>query len=177
MICVYSRNWLWGFPSQHISVSQYWLTLVFGPAPKTTHVLQGGYRHQTAHFEPLTSGAMFELVTERLSFLSLLPQISHVIIEDLKVKCSGTLCCKRLFVQQEYLPCFQIGVSIKTGCGLNWKMWMLVCCWLMWWVIFAYYVSGRQRFNEILPGSRELFMPTIHQVKYPFSWQASWLLL
>lgn len=68
---------------------------------------------------------MFELVTERLNFLSQLPQVPHVIIEDfvrLKVKCAGTVWCKRLFVQHEYLCSFQTGVSIKTSCGLNWQM-------------------------------------------------------
>lgn len=158
MICVYySRDWLWGFSSQGISVSPYWLILVFGTASKTKQSLQADYRHQTAHFEPVSIGAMFELVTERLNFLRQLSQVPHVIIEDfvhLKVKCSGTVWCERLFVQHEYLPSFQIGISIKASCSLNRQMWMLLCCWLMWWVISAYYMSGRQRFNGILRGSR-----------------------
>lgn len=130
---------------------------MFGPASKTTQLLQGDYRHQTAHLEPVSIWATFELVTERLNFLSQLPQVPHVIIEDFghsKVKCSGTVWCKRLFVQHEYLPSFQIGKSIKTSCGLNWQMQMLLCYWLMSWVIFEYYLSGRQRFNGILPESR-----------------------
>lgn len=121
------------------------------------HLLQSDYRHQRAHFEPMSIGAMFELVTEKLNFLSQLPQVPHVIIEDfahLTVKCAGTMWCKRLFVQHEYLPSFQTGISIKTSCGLNWQMRMLLWCWLMGWVIFTYYVSRRQRFNGILPGSR-----------------------
>jgi len=73
----------------------------------------------------MSNGAMFGLVTETLNFLSQLPQASHVVTEDfvyLKVKSSGTAWCKRLFVQHEYLPSFQIGISIKTSCSLNWQM-------------------------------------------------------
>lgn len=99
---------------------------------------------------------MSELVTEGLNFLSQLPQVLHVVIKDiahLEVKCS--VWCKRLFEQHKYLPCCQKHISIKTSCGLNWQTWMLLCCsspYVMGHL--CTYVSGRQRFNVISPGSR-----------------------
>lgn len=158
-----------------IWVSPYWLTTVFGPAPKNHTLITG--RLQAAHFESVSIGAMFELVTERLDFLSQLPEVPHVITEDfihLKVKCCGRVWCKRLFVP-EYLPSFRIGVCLKTSCGLSWQMWMLLCCWLVWWVKSAYYVNGRQVLMGFTSEHRD-FMLTTHQVKYPFSGQAWWLL-
>lgn len=103
----------------------------------------------------MSIGAVSELVTERLNFLKRLPQVLHVVIKNiahLKVKCS--VWCKRLFVQREYLPCCQKHISIKTSCGLNWQMWMLLCCLsphVMGCLCIC--VSRRQRFNGISAGS------------------------
>lgn len=99
------------------------MTLVFGVVSRTAHFLQGDYRHCSVHFEPVSIGAMSELVTERLNFLSLLLQVLHVVIKaiaHLEVKCS--VWYKWLFVQHEHLPCFQKHISMKTSWGLNWQM-------------------------------------------------------
>lgn len=80
------------------------MKLVFGAASRIAHFLQDDYRHHSVNFVPASIGAMSELVTERLNFLSQLPQVLHVVIKDithLEVKCS--VWYKRLCSMSIYL--------------------------------------------------------------------------
>lgn len=152
---MYSRGWLWRFPSrvqQNQRTDWHWYLGQHLGLHTFYRVITG-----TVQFIlNLSIGAISELVTQRLNFLSQLPQVLHVVIKDIAhLEVKSSVWYKRLFVQQEYLLCCQKHTSIKTSCGLNWQMWMLLWCSSLHVMgHLCIYVSGRQRFNVISPGSR-----------------------